>query len=52
MLQDLRKYAYDKDPMKVKRSVMNYQAGSVKPKCEALEEEIKKYPTKVKLDTR
>lgn len=38
--------------MKVKRSVLNYQAGAVKPKCEALEEEVRKYPAQVKLDTR
>lgn len=38
--------------MKVRKSVTNYAAGAVKPKCEALEEEIKKYPAKVKLEQK
>lgn len=52
VLQDLRRYAYERDPMKVRKSVTNYAAGAVKPKCEALEEEIKKYPAKVKLEQK
>jgi hypothetical protein len=33
---ELRKYAYENDPKKVKRSVVNDKPGAIQPKCEEL----------------
>lgn len=49
---DLRKYAYKQNPHKVRKSVTNYSCGAIRPKCEALEEELRNRPTQVKLDPK
>ncbi len=41
ILVDLRQYAFDHNPNKIKAHLVKEQTGHVKPKCEAMEKKIK-----------